>query len=207
MSVKYELHTRRQLWLACSPHLISLRERIAVNNKPIGQDDFDSLVAASLGQAAAARGLQSVSHFEMMTAVAVKHFTSQKVPAETIEHCSQSRYISCTAGKAMHPMYESACMILGSAAAETDASCCWKFVIWYHLPGAAGGRCSHGSRFRRRPRRNQCIRSRADPGDSRDSYRRGAPGRIRSWLLQLQLFCTSNRAASVFGAVDNHYSV
>lgn len=87
LNVKCELHSGNQetIVIARSPHLVSLRERIAVNNKPIGQDDFDSLVAASLGQAAAARGLQRVSHFEMMTAVAVKHFTSQKVPADMID--------------------------------------------------------------------------------------------------------------------------
>lgn len=68
-----------------SPHLIDLRERIAVNNTPISSADFDSLTAANLGKALDAMGAQKFSHFEMMTALAVKHFTSQKVDVAVME--------------------------------------------------------------------------------------------------------------------------
>lgn len=65
----------------CSPHLLTLRERISIDGRPIGSSDFDGLASAgmSAARAALADDFSSVTHFEMMTALALQHFHQQKV--------------------------------------------------------------------------------------------------------------------------------
>ena len=65
-----------------SPHLLSLRERIAINGRPITAEDFDGLVGRGLEAARASPDVAPgrVSHFEMMTALALRHFQQQQVP-------------------------------------------------------------------------------------------------------------------------------
>jgi folylpolyglutamate synthase/dihydropteroate synthase len=64
-----------------SPHLLTLRERISIDGRPIGSTEFDGLASAGLSaaRAALADGFSSVTHFEMMTALALQHFQQQKV--------------------------------------------------------------------------------------------------------------------------------
>lgn len=64
-----------------SPHLLSLRERISIDGQPIAGQHFDQLVRGGLEAAAAAPSASpsSISHFEMMTALALRHFQQQKV--------------------------------------------------------------------------------------------------------------------------------
>lgn len=64
-----------------SPHLMSLRERISVNGESISGKGFDALVSGGLTAARAAMGEQfsGISHFEMMTALALQHFKQQQV--------------------------------------------------------------------------------------------------------------------------------
>ncbi len=50
-----------------------------VNSQPISLAAFDALAASSMTAAGPASGAQSVSHFEMMTAMALQHFKDSKV--------------------------------------------------------------------------------------------------------------------------------
>ncbi len=60
-----------------SPHLLSLRERISIDGQPIAGREFDELVSSGLEAAGASLG--GVSHFEVMTALALRQFQQQKV--------------------------------------------------------------------------------------------------------------------------------
>lgn len=70
-----------------SPHLLSLRERISVDGQPISGQEFDALVSGGLTMARAAMGQQfsGISHFEMMTALALQHSKQQQVDIAVVE--------------------------------------------------------------------------------------------------------------------------
>ena len=77
---------------ACSPHVTTLRERIAVNGQPIPEAAFDALVAAQqplLDGARAAEG-GALSHFEVLTALAYRHFQD----AEVLSGCQSTLLLS-----------------------------------------------------------------------------------------------------------------
>lgn len=66
---------------SCSPHVTTLRERIAVNGQPISEAAFDALIAAQqplLDRAREAEG-GALSHFEVLTALAYRHFQDAQV--------------------------------------------------------------------------------------------------------------------------------
>lgn len=62
--------------LACSPHVLSLRERISIDAEPISTADFDDLVKQQEQTLLRCRDQEAsaLSHFEVMTALAYKHF-------------------------------------------------------------------------------------------------------------------------------------
>ena len=60
----------------CSPHILSITERIQCNCQPISQTDLDS-AAEQLG--AALSSVPGVTHFEALTALAMAHFQDQQV--------------------------------------------------------------------------------------------------------------------------------
>lgn len=64
-----------------SPHIRSFHERIAVGGVPIPPADLDALVTRHAGaiEAAARREAGALSHFEIVTALAYKHFQEQQV--------------------------------------------------------------------------------------------------------------------------------
>jgi hypothetical protein len=66
---------------ACSPHIRSFNERIAVDGAPIPASQLDSLAERHAGtvEAAQAREAGALSHFEIVTALAYKHFQEQQV--------------------------------------------------------------------------------------------------------------------------------
>ena len=67
--------------LACSPHVVTLRERISVGTEPVSIEDFDDLVRQQEQTLLQCRGQggSALSHFEVMTALAYKHFQQQEV--------------------------------------------------------------------------------------------------------------------------------
>ena len=66
---------------ACSPHIRSFNERIAVDGGPIPASQLDSLAQRHAGavEAAQAREAGALSHFEIVTALAYKHFQERQV--------------------------------------------------------------------------------------------------------------------------------
>lgn len=66
---------------ACSPHIRSIHERIAVGGAPIPPAELDDLVARHAGaiEAAALRESGALSHFEIVTALAYKRFQERQV--------------------------------------------------------------------------------------------------------------------------------
>jgi dihydrofolate synthase/folylpolyglutamate synthase len=66
-----------------SPHLIDIRERIAINGEPIGRTAFTDL-ARDIAHAAAQAGVEP-TFFEAVTAMAFKHFADEAVDAAVIE--------------------------------------------------------------------------------------------------------------------------
>jgi len=66
-----------------SPHLIDIRERIAINGQPIGKTDFTALVREV--SAAADKQRDKPTFFELMTAMAFKYFADEAVDIAVIE--------------------------------------------------------------------------------------------------------------------------
>jgi dihydrofolate synthase/folylpolyglutamate synthase len=66
-----------------SPHLIDIRERIAINGQLIGKSDFTALVREV--SAVAAKQRDKPTYFELMTAMAFKYFADQAVDIAVIE--------------------------------------------------------------------------------------------------------------------------
>lgn len=67
--------------LFTSPHLVSIRERIRVNNKPISQRDIDRLVNKIKPQAERYK----ITFFEAMTAIAFLYFLEKQVDYTILE--------------------------------------------------------------------------------------------------------------------------
>ena len=70
-----------------SPHITSLHERIAINGTPISSADLDALVAHHKATVEAAVKAENgaLSHFEILTALAFKHFADSKIDVAVIE--------------------------------------------------------------------------------------------------------------------------
>ena len=63
----------------CSPHVVSLRERICVDGAPISEEQLAGLAEAhSPAVAAVALRHEALSHFEVLTGLALRHFADQK---------------------------------------------------------------------------------------------------------------------------------
>jgi len=77
------------VFVSCSPHIHSLYERIRVNGIPISENEFDSLVEESKSSIELCQkelGLEgSVSHFEVLTALAFKHFEHSGIDVGVVE--------------------------------------------------------------------------------------------------------------------------
>lgn len=69
-----------------SPHLIDIRERIRINQRPIPEGEFLGLLARVAHAAdALPRRLGPVTYFEMLTALALLHFAEEAVDVAVIE--------------------------------------------------------------------------------------------------------------------------
>ncbi|NNF43140.1 MAG: bifunctional folylpolyglutamate synthase/dihydrofolate synthase [Phycisphaerales bacterium] len=66
-----------------SPHLIDVRERIAINGQMIGRAEFTELMRQT-AEVVASEGLEP-TFFELMTAIAFKHFAEQAVDLAIVE--------------------------------------------------------------------------------------------------------------------------
>ncbi len=66
-----------------SPHLIDVRERIAINSQQISRSDFTALMRQVMVAATSLR--QEPTFFEVLTALAFKHFADQVVDIAVIE--------------------------------------------------------------------------------------------------------------------------
>ena len=66
-----------------SPHLVEITERIAINNQPIGQSAFTSLMREVIQ--AADQSDRKTTYFELLTAAALKYFADQAVDMAVIE--------------------------------------------------------------------------------------------------------------------------
>lgn len=63
-----------------SPHVATLRERISVDGRSIAQPAFDALVEGAAEDIAAVRRDEAaLSHFEAVTALALRHFQQEQV--------------------------------------------------------------------------------------------------------------------------------
>lgn len=69
--------------LYTSPHLLDVRERICINGEMISQADFARLV--KMVEPIVSRVKPTPSYFDVLTAVAFKHFAEQKVDLAVIE--------------------------------------------------------------------------------------------------------------------------
>lgn len=72
-----------------SPHLVSVTERIAINNEPVNEEAFTSLIS-KVGHAAEAvdksrKKLGEATFFEIVTAAAFLHFAEQAVDVAILE--------------------------------------------------------------------------------------------------------------------------
>ncbi|HEY5630251.1 MAG TPA: Mur ligase family protein [Candidatus Limnocylindrales bacterium] len=68
------------------PHLVTYRERIVVDGRPITADDFTRLVGSVLRIAdTATRGLGPATEFELMTAVMFRHFADSGLDLALVE--------------------------------------------------------------------------------------------------------------------------
>lgn len=62
-----------------SPHVVTLRERICVGGAPISEAELTSLAEAhSAAVADVALRHEALSHFEVLTGLALRHFADQK---------------------------------------------------------------------------------------------------------------------------------
>ncbi|MFH1868547.1 MAG: folylpolyglutamate synthase/dihydrofolate synthase family protein [Candidatus Omnitrophota bacterium] len=67
-----------------SPHLISVRERIQINEKPISRPEFQE--AASLVRRATEKsGIKGLTYFEVLTTIAFLHFKNKNVDIAVLE--------------------------------------------------------------------------------------------------------------------------
>lgn len=73
-----------QVGLYTSPHLLDIRERIAVNGQPISEADFTKAVAAVIAALPKAK-LSEPTFFEVLTAAAFHHFAAVGLDIAVIE--------------------------------------------------------------------------------------------------------------------------
>lgn len=72
--------------LYTSPHLMNIRERIRLNGREIGGDEFIGLLGRVAGAVESLPGSVGIpTHFEIMTAAAMLHFAEQAVDFAVIE--------------------------------------------------------------------------------------------------------------------------
>lgn len=69
--------------LYTSPHLLDVRERICINGEMISQADFTRLV--KMIEPIVARAKPTPTYFDVLTAIAFKHFAEQKVDIVVVE--------------------------------------------------------------------------------------------------------------------------
>ena len=69
--------------LYTSPHLVDIRERIMINGRPIGKADFTRLMRQV--SAAAVKQRSAPTFFELLTAMAFRHFADEAVDIAVIE--------------------------------------------------------------------------------------------------------------------------
>ncbi|MBI3564483.1 MAG: bifunctional folylpolyglutamate synthase/dihydrofolate synthase [Elusimicrobia bacterium] len=67
--------------LYVSPHLLSVRERISVDGRPIPEKDFARLLAKALK----AEGKSKLTYFELLTSVAFQHFAESRCEVMVLE--------------------------------------------------------------------------------------------------------------------------
>ncbi len=68
------------------PHLVTYRERIVVDGRPIPADDFAQLVTAVIAVADdATRGLGRATEFELLTAAMFRHFATSRLDLALVE--------------------------------------------------------------------------------------------------------------------------
>ncbi|GAQ85892.1 Mur ligase family protein [Klebsormidium nitens] len=68
-----------------SPHFLTVRERITIDGVPISPEAFAALVAAHRSVLDEMRDLEGVTHFEVLTALAFKHFEEEGVDIAIME--------------------------------------------------------------------------------------------------------------------------
>jgi len=67
-----------------SPHLVSLRERIQINNKTITEPEFGKLVVL-IKKVVETNGLKKITYFEFLTALCFLYFAKKKVDIAILE--------------------------------------------------------------------------------------------------------------------------
>jgi dihydrofolate synthase/folylpolyglutamate synthase len=70
--------------LYCSPHLVDIRERITIDGRMISYPDMTSLLKR-VAREERALGDNRLSYFEILTAVALRHFSDQAVDIAVLE--------------------------------------------------------------------------------------------------------------------------
>lgn len=84
--------SRSNMSVTCSPHIASITERIQINGANIPDVDFQQLVPQHAGKMQQA--VPSVTHFELLTALAFQHFkdkqvgTAYRISSSTINNCN-----------------------------------------------------------------------------------------------------------------------
>ena len=80
-------HSGYRVGTYTSPHVTSLTERIAVGGMPISAAALDALVARHAAEAEAAQAEEggALSHFEVLTALALAHFRAEGVEVAVVE--------------------------------------------------------------------------------------------------------------------------
>jgi len=71
----------RRTGLYISPHLLSVRERISVNGRPISERDFARLMTRTL----AADPKKRLTYFELLTSIAFQHFAERRCGVMVLE--------------------------------------------------------------------------------------------------------------------------
>lgn len=94
--------------LYTSPHLVSLQERIRVNDLPIGAEDLDRLLlkvksAAESINAGAAEVVIEPTFFEVLTLVAFLYYAEQKIDVVVLEAGMGGRLDSTAVPRAILP--------------------------------------------------------------------------------------------------------
>jgi folylpolyglutamate synthase/dihydropteroate synthase len=80
-----------------SPHVASFNERIAINGAPIAPSALDGLVGRHRAAIEEAQGEEggALTHFEVTTALAYKHFQEQEVGLCVVPGCALFGTLLC----------------------------------------------------------------------------------------------------------------